>query len=216
MELEYFDPVSYSPEENQFFLKHLGEPPIAVLQGKLPDGVNSTAVREVLGLVYDLEELKKHRGTDWAGRDRLIETIHLYLHEEQKWRDMAARGAPRFPSMHAWDGKGRPHRGGIGSDSNRVTTYIDNDGNRHPFRLKLRDPEVEAFAPPWTKEQEPVPDKAIEDWDRGRIECPVDGWTTSFKVESKQSYNMARARLARHCRSSKDERVREFALKVFS
>ena len=154
-------------------------------------------------------------GSEMCIRDRST-AINTYLHEEHKWRDMSKRGAPRFPTMHAWDGKGRPHRGGIGSDSGEINTYIDSEGNRKKFALELVDVGVQEFVAPWTKEQEPIPDNIVEDWEKGRLECPVDGWTTSFKIESKQSYNLARARIAKHCRSSKDERVREFALKVFS
>ena len=37
--METFDPVKYSLEENQFFLQHLGESPVAALQDALPTGV---------------------------------------------------------------------------------------------------------------------------------------------------------------------------------
>ena len=214
--MDTFNPPRYSLEENRFFLQHLGSPPVSVLQNKLPEGVTAAAVTDVLGRVYELEELKKHRGAEWVGTQAVSTAINTYLHEEHKWRDMSKRGAPRFPTMHAWDGKGRPHRGGIGSDSGEINTYIDSDGNRKKFALELVDVGVQEFVAPWTKEQEPIPDSLVEDWDKGRLECPVDGWTTSFKPESKQSYNLARARIAKHCRSSKDERVREFALKAFS
>lgn len=214
--MDTFRPPRYSLEENRFFLQHLGDPPVSVLRSKLPDGVSAAAVTDVLGRVYELEEIKKHRGTEWVGTQAVSTAINTYLHEEHKWRDMSKRGAPRFPTMHAWDGKGRPHRGGIGSDSGEINTYIDSEGNRKKFALELVDVGVQEFVAPWTKEQEPIPDSVVEDWEKGRLECPVDGWTTSFKIESKQSYNLARARIAKHCRSSKDERVREFALKVFS
>ena len=81
------------------------------------------------------------------------------------------------------------------------------------FLQHLGDPPVSVLQ---SKLPDGVSDSVVEDWEKGRLECPVDGWTTSFKIESKQSYNLARARIAKHCRSSKDERVREFALKVFS
>ena len=214
--METFNPPRYSVEENKFFLKHLGEPPVSALQTKLPSGVCAAAVRDVLGRVYELEELKKHRGSEWAGTQAVSTAIHTYLNEEEKWRSMAARGAPRFPTMHAWDGKGRPHRGGIGSDAGEVNTYIDSTGTRKKFALELVNIGTDAFVPPWTQAEEPIPDAMVEDWEKGRLECPVDGWTTGFKPESKQSHNLARARMAKHCRTSKDERVREFALKVFN
>ena len=111
--------------------------------------------------------------------------------------------------MHAWDGKGRPHRGGIGSDSNQVTTWLDEDGKRHPFKLRLHDQAADAIMP-WTKEA------YIHDEDKGVIQCPIDGWSTNYNPDSRSAFNVAHARMARHCKASKDERVREFGMKVFN
>tara|TARA_R100001086_G_scaffold246499_1_gene178823 strand:- start:3040 stop:3684 length:645 start_codon:yes stop_codon:yes gene_type:complete len=213
--MESFHPVDYSLEENQFFLDHLGESPVAALQDKTPGGVNPVAVQEVLGEVYELDELEKHRGIPWAGKDAVQEIITRYLFEYKKWREMSKRGAPRFPTMHAWDSKGRPHKGGISSDSSKVTTYIDDNGNRQPLAVSFRDVLPTAFKAPWIPSEEPIPDQLVEDMDKGVIQCPIDGWAANFKPESRQSYNMARARMARHCKSSKNERVQEFAMKVF-
>jgi len=47
------------------------------------------------------------------------------------------------------------------------------------------------------------------------MSCPVDGFSTNWKPDSRQSYNLARARMSRHCKASKDPRVVEFGLKVF-
>jgi hypothetical protein len=213
--MESFQPVRYSIEENQFFLKHLGESPLAALQEKTPEGVNPVTVREVLGEVYDLDELEKHRGIQWAGREAVAGIITRYLDEHAKWTEMSERGAPRFPTMHTWDGKGRPHRGGVASDATHVTTYFDDNGDRQPLSLRLRDAQPTAFKAPWIKTDEVIPDSMIEDTDKGVLQCPIDGWTANFKPESRQSYNMARARMAKHCRASKDDRVQEFAVKVF-
>jgi|TARA_R110002110_G_scaffold252372_1_gene468224 hypothetical protein len=213
--MDSFQPVLYSIEENQFFLKHLGESPLAALQEKTPEGVNPVTVREVLGEVYDLDELEKHRGIQWAGREAVSNIITRYLSEHEKWKEMSERGAPRFPTMHAWDGRGRPHRGGVSSDSKQVTTYFDDNGDRQPLSVMLRDAAPVSFKAPWVKKEEVIPDRLIEDTDKGIIQCPIDGWTTNFKPESRQSYNIARARMSKHCRSSKDERVQEFAIKIF-
>jgi len=213
--METFDPVDYSLAENQFFLKHLGESPVVAMEDDLPKGVSPAAVRDVLGAVYELDELKKHRGKEWVGVTALSTAIRVYLHEWEKWRDLSNRGAPRWPTLHAWDGKGRPHRGGIGSDSAKIVTYIDQDGTRHRFAVPLHTNEGTDFTPPWMQEAEPVPDECVIDVDKGFMQCPVDSWATNFNPDSRQSQNMARARMAKHCRSSKDERVREFGLKVF-
>ena len=214
--MESFRPVRYSLEENRFFLKHLGESPVSALREPTPTGVNPVTVQEVLGEVYELAELEKHRGVTWAGVEKVGQVITRYLSEYEKWQEMATRGAPRFPTMHAWDAKGRPHRGGITSDAGEVSTYFDDQGERQPLSVSLRDPESVAFRPPWTKVAEPIPDTLTEDLEKGLLQCPVDGWATNFKPESRSSYNMARGRMARHCETSKDERVREFALKAFS
>ena len=212
--MEVFDPVKYSLAENKFFLTHLGESPVVAMEDALPKGVNPTAVQEVLGAVYELQELQKHRGKAWVGTEALHESIRTYLHEWEKWRDLALRGAPRFPTLHAWDGKGRPHRGGIGSDANRVTTWLDEDGKRHPFKVPLHEQSMQE-AMPWTKEAEPIPDAYIHDEEKGVIQCPIDGWSTNYNPDSRSAFNVARARMARHCKASKDERVREFGMKVF-
>ena len=213
--MESFNPVRYSLEENQFFLKHLGESPVVALQETTPQGVNPVAVQEVLGELYELDELEKPRGVPWAGKAVVTQVITRYLSEYEKWREMAKRGAPRFPTMYAWDGKGRPHRGGVTSDSGEVTTYFDENGDRQPLAVNLREKSMPDFNAPWVKKAEPIPESLIEDAEKGVLQCSIDGWTTNFKPESRQSYNMARGRMAKHCRASKDERVQEFAVKVF-
>ena len=212
--MDTFDPVAYSLAENKFFLAHMGESPVVALQDALPKGVNPIAVEEVLGAIYELDELQKHRGVDWVGHERITNIITTYLTEWDKWAAMAKRGAPRFPSLHAWDGKGRPHRGGVGSDSKRVTTYMDENGKRQRFAVKLRDDLPQNFSPSWVKPEEPLPE-LVEDAEKGFLQCPVDGWSTNFNPESRASANVARARMAKHCKTSKDDRVREFGLKVF-
>tara|TARA_R100001086_G_scaffold148834_1_gene78833 strand:- start:37 stop:687 length:651 start_codon:yes stop_codon:yes gene_type:complete len=215
--METFDPVKYSLAENAFFLKHLGESPLAVLQKPLPDGVNKSAVEQALGRVYELAQLEEHRGTTWAGIERVSEAISRYLIEREKWAEFSSRGAPTFPSMFAWDGKGKPHRGGVGSDAGQVNTYFVDGGKRKPFAIPLVEVAMEAFAAPWSpKEEEVIPDACVEDAEKGVMSCPIDGFSTNWNPESRQAYNLARARMARHCRSSKDPRVQEFGLKVFS
>jgi len=212
--MDVFDPVKYSLEENKFFLQHLGESPVSVLKDSLPKGVNPVTVREVLGKIYELDELQKHRGTSWVGQTVIKNSITRYLHEWEKWREMSSRGAPRFPTMSAWDGKGRPHRGGIASDAYQVTTYIDDNGNRQPLAVSWQE-QAPGFTADWVKEEAPMPEGLVEDAEKGMLQCPVDGWATNYNPDSRQSQNLARARMSKHCKTSKDDRVREFGLKVF-
>lgn len=215
MDVEVFDPTLYSLDENAFFLKHLGEAPLAVMQHPLPAGVNPVAVTTALGRIYELSELETHQGTPWIGTAKIADAITCYLTQRAKWTDLAKRGAPVFPSMYTWDGKGRPHRSGIGSDAGQVRTYFDDNGNRQPFAVPLVDVIPQAFSAPWVKAEEPIPDACVEDPEKGTMQCPVDGYSTNWNPDSRQAYNLARARMARHCKSSKDARVQEFGLKVF-
>lgn len=213
--METFDPVKYSLEENQFFLKHLGESPVSALKETLPKGVNPVTVQEVLGKVYELDELQKHRGTAWVGHSAIKGSIERYLHESEKWRQLSKRGSPRFPTMSSWDGKGRPHRGAVSSDASQVTTYLDDDGNRKPLAVRLQD-DGPGYETPWAQKEAPLPEALIEDTEKGMLQCPVDGWATNYNPDSRASENLARARMSKHCKTSKDDRVREFGLRVFS
>ena len=214
--METFDPVKYSLEENNFFLTHLGESPVVALGDELPAHVSPAVVQEVLGEVYSREEIKQHRGTAWIGIEAVVQAAKTYLDETEKWRLLSSKkGAPRFPSLYAWDGRGRPHRGGIGSDSAQVTTYLLEDGKRQRFAVELDGDEITAFTPTWIKKEEPLPEDCTVNMEQGIITCPVDGWSTNFNAESRSAFNLARARVARHCRHSKDVRVQEFGRKVF-
>jgi hypothetical protein len=215
MDIEVFDPATYSLEENEFFLKHLGESPLAVMQKPLPNGVNKTAVEKGLGRIYELAQLEAHQGTPWVGLDKISGSITQYLTERAKWQEMSRRGAPAFPSMHTWDGKGRPHRSGIGSDAGKVSTYFTSDGQRQPFAVPLVEVVPEAFSAPWVTEEAPMPDACVEDSEKGIMTCPIDGYSTNWNPDSRQAYNLARARMARHCKTSKEPRVVEFGFKVF-
>ena len=134
---EEFDPAKYSEEENALFVKHMGESPLAALQSPLPEGVNPVTVEKVLGRTYELEQLKEHKGVTWIGLQRIANACTIFLNQRARWRKLAERGSPTFPTMHAWDGKGRPHRGGIGSDSGHVRTYFTEDGDRRGILFGL-------------------------------------------------------------------------------
>jgi hypothetical protein len=213
--MDVFDPVQYSLEENKFFLQHLGESPVVALQETLPSGVNPVAVREVLGALYELDEVQKHRGHTWVGQTAISTSITTYLTEWEKWKEMSERGAPRFPTMHAWDGKGKPHRGGVGSDSKQVTTYLTKNGKREPLAVTLQANSQQPFVPDWIQEDDPLPADLVHDAEKGFLQCPVDSWSTNYNPDSRSAYNMARARMSRHCKASKDDRVREFGIKIF-
>ena len=96
-----------------------------------------------------------------------------------------------------------------------MRTYFTEEGERKRFAVSLFDIDEGEFKPPWVKTEEDLPNACIEDVEKGVLQCPLDGWTTNWRPESRQSYNLARARMIKHCKTSKDDRVREFGLKVF-
>lgn len=231
MSLEYFDPVDYSNEENTFLLTHLGEPTVVALsevkpsyllnptrdkQGNVkdknpvyfPNGVNPAAVRPILDRVIELEELSKHKGEPWVGVEAVKDAIRTYLTANAKWEADSKRGAPRWPSLYTFDGKGQGHLSGPGSDSGKIRTYFDQSGNRKPFRISLLGVTQGTWKPDWVGSVAEASKQALTlvvDSVKNRIECPVCAHTESFKAESRASYNAARARMSRHLRNAKDE-----------
>src|SRR3989442_219550 len=124
--MDSFNPVAYSIEENQFLSEHLGKPPVVAMK-LVPEtnAISKKAVREALQAIYDLEETRKHGDpTDpakqWVGVEALRQAIAEYLREQARWAADKRKGAPRFPSMSSFDGRGRPQRQGPGSDSGVV------------------------------------------------------------------------------------------------
>jgi predicted nucleic-acid-binding Zn-ribbon protein len=202
---DVFDPVSYSLEECQFLIKYLGQPPISALKD-FPTGPGMTpvAVRDALERVYELIELERHRGTAWVGVEELKKRLSVYLEQHAKWTDDHARHskAPAFPSLYSYDGKGRPHRGGPDSDSGRVKTYFDAEGNRKEFAVHLFDNiDRNEWRPEWMQAKvaaAPSTKKLFNDVENRRIECPICKHTESYKAESASSERAARARMSKH------------------
>lgn len=223
MDTERFDPVKFTIPENKFLLEALGQPPIIAMQ-TIPPGVVPAAVRPLLSRVYELEELSKHeRRQVWVGIEAMKNAIQVYLEQAVKWEVEHKRGAPRFPSMHSFDSRHRPHLGGPGSDSGQVRTYFDKEGNRKPLAIDLFDVAPNTWAPEWATSKEAS--KKVEDLgDPGltinremqRIEC-FCGHTEKFSNDSPQSFNMARGRISKHLRTTTNdvEQHREIHTNVF-
>ncbi len=230
-----FDPVSFSLQECQWLIDHLGEPSYQALQsikpvqqfdssGKdknpigYPDGVIPGRVKPIIDRVYELNDLESKGLIKWVGIGALKTALKIYIREQNKWMSDKKRfpSAPRFPSMHSYDGKNRPHRGGPGSDSGRVQTYFDREGNRLPFAIDMLD---DKHAGQWTPEWAEVPGevkaapvipliatkKLFVDPEHNRIECQICHHTESFKGESRASYNAARGRMSKHLRTDTKE-----------
>lgn len=206
-EIYQFDPVAYSKFENDFLLDALGKPPVVALRDVRP-GVNINAVRPILTRVYELEQLKEHEGYTWIGVERLREAIKVWLRENAKWASDHKRNkrAPRWPSLYSYDSKGRPHKGGIGSDSGRVRSYFDTSGNRLPFAVDLVSDDRPEWSAPGFTEAPDAKSLLTVDADKNRIECGICNHAESFKPASRASYNAARARMSKHLRRATEER----------
>lgn len=205
-----FDPVLYSNEENQFLLENVGKPTVVALKNVGPNVV-LPAVKAVLDRVNELIELEKHEGLKWVGVQAIKDSITVWFRENSKWASehrRFPRQAPRFPSLYSWDAKGRPHLGGPGSDSSRVKTFFGPAGERIPFAVKLIIEDGGAYKGPGFTEGSLDPSLKV-DTDLHRIECrvPVEGGimcghTESYKADSRASYAAARARMSKHLRKA--------------
>lgn len=203
-QLNYFDPVSFSTEENEWLLSNLGSPKSIALRNLTP-GINPNAVRPLLERIQELEET----GDRWVGVDVLKKAIITYLEQDRKWALDHARTnkrAPRFPSLYSFDSKGRAHLGGPGSDSGQVRTYFDEKGNRIPFAVMLIPDDAPAWLPPGfgvdgSNGTEKVEVGLIVNTEKNRIEC-FCGHTEQYKLDSRASYNAARARISKHLRKA--------------
>lgn len=200
--LTVFEPALYSLEELAFFKAHIEEPPVVALAGALPPGVNPTAVREVLGRLYELQQLQTHKGFRWQGYKAILDSIDLFLETYARDRELQRRGAPAHTSMYSWDAKGRPHAYGVGSDSAIMRSRINEDGSRTKFAVRLEGDITPIGQMPWTpKEPEPLPVDLIEDTVKGFIQCPICGFAQNYQPDSQNSRNMARARVGKHMTS---------------
>lgn len=214
-----FDPVLLSLPENAFLLAHLGKPPAVVARIPLPEGVNAKAVMPVVEQVYALDEIQKHDKVTWTGVEVLKQRITLYLEQHASWAQMKRRNGskwPTYPSMAAWDSKGRPTIGATGSDAGRVRTYFDANGDRQRFAVPLHGDDTPSFVPPWIKTT-PVYDRLIVDDTAGFLRCPICEHTEKYDPNTQSTRNLAHGRMARHLTSVKEhlESHRELHTKVY-
>lgn len=211
-----FDPVEYSLAECAFLAEHLGDDPDVVLDGPLPHGVMRVAVEPILREVDRRESLRTRRGHEWVGVERLKAAAQTYLDVRKEWDALKLRGAPKFPTRFTWDGMGRPHLGGVGSDSGKIVTYFDKNGERKRLAVSLSGENPVTFKAPWV-DTKPIPTALKVDDEIGRIECTVCPHTETFKPDTPSTKNLAMARMRKHLISVKDEvdRHRGLSTNVF-
>lgn len=205
--LTEFDPVKLSLEENQFIIENVGKAPVVALRNRTNPQITLAAVKPIIDGVYELMEAEKDDPNfKWIGVSGIKRACEIYLEQAAKWALAKGRpGAVRFPSMYAWDQRGRPHWRGVGSDSDQVRTYFDSEGNRLPFKVSLLPAAEETWKPDWIAQAKAIPTwKLTVNKDLNRVECPC-GATETFKPESRASYNAARARMSKHLRRVTDQ-----------
>lgn len=231
--LTTFNPVEFSDQENRWFLKHLGEPYVVASRDihpkrlenpnirdvnpiHYPDGVAPSSVRPVIDGVYELLQLEKIDGLKWVGTDAVKSAINVWLTQNAKWASDHKRSsrAPRWPSHYSFDARGGAHLGAPGSDNGSIKTYYGPAGERIPFAIELLPSTDMPWAPPGHGMATDRPlDPALNiDSTAHRIECKVPmpdgtfcGHTETYKVDSRKSYNAAKARMSKHMRRATEE-----------
>lgn len=205
---EEFDPVMYNGEENEFLIENLGKSREVATARGIPHAVGRMAI-DFLDRVYRLQEGSKLSGESWCGVEALVGASKTWLVESKKWEENAKRGAPRFPSMGAWDLNGKYYHGGAGADSGRVRTYFDSEGNRVPFAVGLF-PIDQAYVPEWLQKRKDegkarIFTELVHDEEHGFVQCPICKHTQNYPPGIRTKYNQARARMAKHLKTAKGQ-----------
>lgn len=211
-----FEPALYSIAENRFLMDWAGKPPVVAFHKATPTGVNPAAVRPILTSIYELVELQAHQGVAWAGPDAIRDSIVRYLSWQERTLEIQRRGGPRHASMFGWGEKGQTYKYAMGSDSGAVTCEINEAGDYIPFRVNLLAPNGEsgpsvAEVAPWLKQVDfggpakldEITETRDEKSNLGNLQCSVCGKSLEFKVNSRNSYTMCRAAMAKHLKSAK-------------
>lgn len=213
-----FYPAKLSDAELDFLLEHMEEPPAVVLQGEMPHGVNPAEIERVLVPMYELEQLRAHRGIAWAGFDKVRDVITRYQEWQKLCLDIKAQGGPRHPSMYSWDSQGVMTKGTPGTDSAEIvrSEILDSGERRALYIEDLRRPVDAKRGPglPWVKREDKSKDDAVEHDDvKGLLTCTICGHVESYNVaKGRMAVNMARGRMGRHLKATRKEETRHKAL----
>lgn len=204
---ERFEPAMYPLEANKFLVEHAGEPPEVAFSQGVPEGMAQADIYPIIDKVYRLSQMGKHDPTfKWCGVEEIKKAASIYLREHGKWSEAKKRGGPAYPSLYAWDGLGRGHQHGVGSDAGFVQTYFDAQGNRLKLGVDLIPVGDEAYVPEWVKPTVVAAPSHLDledDEVEGVIKCPICQFTQIYDVGSQSRRNMARARVGRHLRTAK-------------
>lgn len=215
-----FYPAKLSDAELEFLLDHMEDPPTVALQGELPKGVNPRAIEHVLEPMFQLEQLRVHRGRAWAGFDQVRDVIVRYREWHKLSLDSQAMGGPRHPGQYHWDSAGVMTKGVPGTDSaEMVRTEILEDGSRRDLYLPdLRRPVQSKQGPnlPWLRKSRAEADARANTLDvvqhddsKGLMTCTICGHVVTYRTGAgRTAINMARGQMARHLKSTRKEPTR--------
>lgn len=206
---DILNPVVFSIEEAAFLVKYAGEAPEVVeidLAESTPAGVNPSAVLPMIERLHRLSQQAEKRGLEWAGVPAVKACLTTYVTKMRAWEHDRRHGGPKHPSLYVWDERGKGHKGAVGSDSINVTTYFDEQGERHQFAMELVPSGMETYKPSWISgKKAPMAPKLIEDSEKGTIQCPVCYFTQNYDPATRSTYNLARGRMAKHLTASTKE-----------
>lgn len=218
---DMFEPGMFSTAELHFLLDHMREPPVVAFADYDPDGKHKGVFRARAGVAlqrfYELTEMQNHRGQPWAGFEVVSDSIMRYLGWQDRSTEIARRGGPSTPSMWVWDDVGHPYKYAIGADScEMVRTEILDDGERRTFGVRLTLTPEDTLrrdlsdVAPWIKKTGNATvraDKLV--WSTigqmGKVTCPVCGKTEEYAAGDRGKMASARARMARHLKTAKQE-----------
>lgn len=216
-----FDPVLYSKGELEFVLDNLGKSPNVALHGfKRRPGINPVAVREVLEVFKDHEEMEDAHGIEWAGYETIAESIQRWLAWQERCLAIYNAGGPRHPSMHNWDSEATMSKFGIGSDScDRVRAEILDNGERRQFKVQLVGGTDQATdLMPWLRKDPAAQARAQEDrtkYDAKKCSftCGVCGEIiATHQKGSTRSKRTAESKVLKHLKTARVEPARHRAV----
>lgn len=220
------EPALLAKEEIAFLLDHIGEVPAVAKKSLSGSNANPAAVMPIIERIAELIELERVDGEKWIGIDLVKEGLNVYLADRARSEKESARqvkpelkNIALFPTLYSFDGKGRAHEGGTGSDSSYQRTYFDpKDKKRKPLFIDFQPSNVEDWKPSWLEGVREAPKELLIDHDKMRIECLLCNHAESYRKDSNASYSAAMARMSKHMKDPKNidpELHAEYRLNVF-
>ena len=227
-----FEPAIFNDAELDFLLMHMEEAPAVAFHKSVPAGVNPPMVQRWIEKFFNLEQIRLAHGQEWSGFAPIKDSILRYMKWQERCQEIRRRSGGRLAqaSMFSYDSVGGFSKYGIDSDSGFVRTEILPDGSRRPFVVKLLEVGGKATSllhevAPWlnsnatgsistARQLATFNDDLIVErkGQFGKFECSICGKGEEFSTRSKNTENMARARIGKHLKTARVEIARHRAL----